>query len=107
MRAGELRHLVDIQDNKPIQSSSGAPKENWEDFATNIWASVEDLAGREFLAAQQMNAEVTTRVKIRYMVGIKSSMRVVFGTRKLKLVSPPQDPDGRKKELLLMCKEME
>ncbi|TGE33172.1 phage head closure protein [Desulfosporosinus sp. Sb-LF] len=35
-------------------------------FLSGIWASIEPLSGREYYAAQQVNAEITHRIKIRY-----------------------------------------
>lgn len=106
MRPGELRLRVTIQ----RQTVTGKDTLNndivkWTDVAT-VWAQVIDLSGREFFASQQANAEITTRVRIRFRTGITASMRVVYGSRTLELVSPPIDPDGHGRELYLMCKEL-
>lgn len=104
MRAGQLRHRVTIQAQTTTQDEYGQPVQTWSDVAT-VWASVEDLSGREFFAAQQIAAEVTTRVTIRYRAGIEPDMRVIAGGRTLDIRSV-QDPDGRRRQLVLMCREV-
>lgn len=41
-----------------------------------IWGNVKPLVGREFFAAQQVQAEVTTEILIRYRPGINSTLRI-------------------------------
>lgn len=105
MRAGLLRHRVTIQNLTTAQDSFGDIVETWSDFAT-VWAQVEDLSGREFFAAAQVNSEIKTRVRIRYMEGIKPTMRILHGTRTLEIISPPIDPDGKRRILELLCREV-
>lgn len=104
MRAGELRHKITFQKLDKVKDPiSGELIDDWTNFAT-VWGSVEDLAGKEFFAAQQINAEITTQVKIRYLKGIKATMRIIYDDRVLEIAAPPMDPDGRKRELHLLCK---
>lgn len=104
MRAGELRHKITFQKLDKVKDPiSGELIDDWTNFAT-VWGSVEDLAGKEFFAAQQINAEITTQVKIRYLKGIKATMRIICDDRVLEIAAPPMDPDGRKRELHLLCK---
>lgn len=103
---GNMNRRVTIQEKTVIgKDALNADIVDWVDVAT-IWAEVIDLSGREFYAAQQINAEITTRVRIWYRTGINARMRIVDGARVLLLIAPPIDPDGRKRELHLMCKEM-
>ena len=104
MRAGLLRHRVTIQNLTTAQDSFGDIVETWSDFAT-VWAQVEDLSGREFFAAAQVNSEIKTRVRIRYMEGVKPTMRILHGTRTLEIISPI-DPDGKRRMLELLCREV-
>ncbi|MCJ7564822.1 MAG: phage head closure protein [Candidatus Aminicenantes bacterium] len=73
MQAGKLRHKIVIQENRYARDelnqaqrdSYGAQVDNWVD----VWlcrASMEPLSGKEYFASQQMQAEVTTRFRIRY-----------------------------------------
>ena len=102
MRAGRLRHQVRIQ-TPTKDTSPGAGDITWSDYAT-VWAAVEPLRGNEFFTAQQVNAEVTGRVVIRYLSGITPEVRVLFGTRTFEILSVI-DVDERHEELQLMVKE--
>ncbi|MFZ5816298.1 MAG: phage head closure protein [Bacillota bacterium] len=102
--AGKLRHRVTLQDNQAPRDSYGAEADNWVDVAT-VWASVEPLRGREFFAAQQVNSEVSARVRIRYRAGVNSAMRVRFGDRIFDIISVI-DPEERHQELQLMVREV-
>ena len=105
MRAGELRHRVTIQRQLvPGKDDLNADIIEWADIAT-VWAAVEPLTGREYFAAQQVNAEITVRVRIRYLAGVNSSMRVKFGARYFYIEAPPININERNRELVLMCKE--
>lgn len=108
MRAGELRHKIVIRHpsgQKDPDSGEIIPGPG-PVFAA-VWADVTDLSGREFWSAQQVQAEVTTRVRIRYLSGIKATMTIEHGSRTLEIASPPIDPDGRRRELHLMCREIQ
>ena len=104
MRIGKLRHRVTIQRPADELDPLGAPV-GWIDVAT-VWASIEPLRGREFWAAQQVNAEQTVKVGIRYRPGVTSAMRVLHGSRIFELVAPPIDPENRHRELVLHCREV-
>jgi SPP1 family predicted phage head-tail adaptor len=103
MRAGALRTLVHIMEPIETRNSFRELVQSWTLFQV-AWASVEDLTGREFFASQQMQGVVTTRFRVRYMAGIRSDMRIHVGGIVYEIVSPPQDPDGRKRELVIMAK---
>jgi SPP1 family predicted phage head-tail adaptor len=102
VRAGELRHRVTIQGRTITRNSYGEEKVDWMPVAT-VWAEVTDLSGREYFAAQQVQAEVTTRIRIRYRPGVAPEMRVVAGARTFDILAV-LDPDGRRRELHLMCR---
>ena len=104
MRIGELRHRIVIQQQSSIQDGYGQPVSSWIDVST-LWSSIEPLSGREFFAAQQVNSETTTRIKIRYLAGVVSKMRVVYGL-KIYDILYVIDPEERHIEMQLMCKEL-
>lgn len=103
MRAGKLRHRLDIQRALETQGDTGEVTVIWSDFAT-VWGSVEPLRGREFFAAREQQARVTTRIRIRYTAGVTPKMRVLFGDR-IYLIDAVIDPEERHAELQLMCQE--
>ncbi|WP_442965062.1 phage head closure protein [Pseudomonas sp. JS3066] len=80
MRAGKLRHRITFQARQLGADDFGQPSQSWLEIAT-VWASVEPISGRELLAAQQVHGETTHRIRCRYLEGITSSARVLFGSR--------------------------
>ena len=95
MRSGRLRQRVTIETPTESQSATtGAVSKTWATFATR-WAEKLDLSGREFFAARQVNAETTTRWRLRFVSGITKKMRITHGGLVYAILSVLQ-PDGRK-----------
>jgi SPP1 family predicted phage head-tail adaptor len=103
MRAGLLRHLVTIQQlpADPDTNDAGQPVINWTDVAT-VPASVSPLSGRELFAAQQVNVEATTEIRIRYLEGVDTRMRITFEGLHYNILQI-LDPDFRHIELRMTC----
>lgn len=81
--AGTLRHRVTVQQlvaGSPQQNAGGEPDETWTDLVTR-WASIDPLQGRQLVAAQQVNSEVTGVIRMRYLSTVTSRMRCVFNSR--------------------------
>jgi SPP1 family predicted phage head-tail adaptor len=78
MKAGTLRHRVTIQQPVSAQNpTTGAETVTWQYFA-QVWASVEPVSVREFVAAKSGQSEVMARIVIRYRSGIDATMRILF-----------------------------
>lgn len=104
MQAGRLRQRVRIQEPVDAQNGLGEMIRAWSTVAT-VWAAVEPLRGREFFDAEQVQAEISHRVRLRYRPGVDATMRVLFGSRVFQIQSVI-DVDERRRELQLMCREM-
>jgi SPP1 family predicted phage head-tail adaptor len=102
MRAGLLRHRVILQRATMTRDEAGQEIADWQPYAT-VWAEAEPLRGRELLAAQQAQAEVTTRFRIRYRPDVLPTDRVVWDGAVYAITSPPIDWRGRRMLLELMC----
>lgn len=103
MIAGSLRHVVTIQQPVETQDDYGQAVTSWRDVVT-CPASIEPLSAREFFAAQQTKADVTHKVRLRYVAGIVPTMRLLFGSRIFQF-SSVLNRDERNIELELLCKE--
>lgn len=72
-----LRHRVAIQSLVPVQDdTTGNITDTWSTFAT-VWAEIRPLNAREFIAAAAAQSKVTEMVTIRYIAGVKQSMRIL------------------------------
>lgn len=106
MKAGKLRHLVQLQQPVNNTSDSGDLQTGWAAFGDPFWARVVPLSGRDFFSAKQINSDISHRVELRWRPGIQPNMRVLHDGRVLELVSPPINVDERDREVHLMCREL-
>lgn len=84
MRAGLLRHRLEIQAVAGEQAGSGEPSKEWTTTAT-VWGSVDPLQGRERMMAQQVQSEVTHRIVVRGR-DVSPANRIKFGDRIFNLI---------------------
>jgi SPP1 family predicted phage head-tail adaptor len=103
VRIGKLRHRITIEEAIETQDADGSVLKNWSIFAT-AQASIEPISGREYFAAQSTQADLTHRINLRYVAGLKPKMRVKFGRRIFDILSVITI-DERTRELQLMCRE--
>lgn len=103
MRSGKLRHLVTVQRKSLTTDDYGGPVETWADVAT-ARASVEPMQGRELASAQTVNDETTTRITMRYLIGVTTADRITFEGRYYNLQSVI-DPELRHRELIIMASD--
>ena len=102
--AGRLNKRVTLQSATAARDGHGQPVETWADVATT-WAAVEPIRGREYFAAQQVTAETTHRITLRYRSGVSPQWRVVFGSRTFRIESVI-NPLEKNERLELMCVEV-
>lgn len=101
MKAGELRHRITLEQPSETQDKYGEVLTSWTTLAT-VYARKEDLTGRELFQAQQVNASVSTRFTIRHRPGLTAKLRVNHGGTIYNIESI-QDPDGRSRQIVLIC----
>lgn len=101
IEAGRLRHRVTIQSQAQTQDAqTGELTVTWTDVAT-VWAAVEPVSVREFIASQEPNAKITARVVIRYRDGIDASMRLIHRGRIFNIHGVLEDMDSGREYLTL------
>lgn len=104
-----MRQRIILQQRVVSKIGPGRREESWEDV-TPINASVEPLVGREFFrggsgALPQVQAEVDTRIRIRYRKGLNpAEHRVVHGGVVYDLVAVIQDRERRQTQLMVKAK---
>lgn len=104
MRSGEMRHRLSIQEYRYVSRdpNTGDVIYEWVEIG-HMWAKVEGIQGREFLAAAAEQAETTWRIITRYRTDIEISQ-----TKRLVLDGMTFDikaslPDNRRRQLVLMA----
>lgn len=101
--AGPLRQRITLQQVTSTPNSYGEMIESWSDVAT-VWGAVEPLRGREFFDAEQVQSEISCRVRIRYRSGVGPTMRWKYGARYL-YINAVIDVNERHREIHCMCRE--
>lgn len=102
--AGQLDKQIIIQSRTLATAAGGARSVAWADDAT-VWVQFMSATSREFVAAQQVNSDVTHVLKLRYRSGVTASHRLKFGTRILNIVGPPVNVGERGEEMLITATE--
>lgn len=103
MRAGLLRKQVVIQQPSATQNTRGEEIPSWATFLT-VRAAIEPLNGRELLAAQSIESQVTTKITIRYQSGITPDMRIKYGSRYFD-IQAIQNIEERNRMIEMQCIE--
>lgn len=105
IQSGRLRHRVKIQSPSETQNPvTGEVVLGWADVAT-VWAEVAPLSAREFVAAQSIQSEISTRITIRHRDGLSPDMRILH---KGKVYNPHgflSDADSGLEYITIPCSE--
>ena len=104
MRAGPMRHRVTLQQPVVALDSYGEPVATWT-TVDEVWAKVAPLAGREFVQVQGTQAEVTTRVVMRYRSDLEPKWRLVYTSHTYD-VQAVINVGELNRELEVMCREV-
>jgi SPP1 family predicted phage head-tail adaptor len=106
VRAGKLRHAINIEKVTITQDAVGGQIETWN-LETSEKAQVLPVSGREYFQAQKLNTEVTKVFKIRYSRKVEEispkGSRVVYCGKKYDILSII-DIDEMRKSLNILCK---
>ena len=106
--AGKLRHRVTIQSYTETQdTTTGAITKVWNTFAT-VWASIEPLSAKEFIAAQAEQSKISLRITIRYLKNLEPKMRIYHAAKDkyYDIEGILSDKDSGLEYLTLPCSEL-
>jgi SPP1 family predicted phage head-tail adaptor len=105
MNPGKLKKRITFLEQSSLRNSYGEKENTWNEVDT-VWANVLTLTGRALFQANQVHAEVTSKVIIRYRKDIKSNMRIRYGDRILEIIAPPINMNEANRFLEISCKEV-
>jgi len=103
MRAGRLRHRLELQQSTETRDAYGGAILTWA-TTTTVSGGIEPLSGREYFSQAQTQAEARVRIVIRYYSGIDETWRVVSGG-KTYVIESVVNHDERDRMITLMCLE--
>ena len=106
MNVGDLRHVVAF--DEPIEGEQ--PPSGGESitmtYAFSMRAEIEPLTGREQLLGEQLNAQLDTRIRIRYSprsARINAKWRCRHRNVTYSIVAPPVNVKMANREIELLC----
>lgn len=107
LSAGKLRHRVNIE--RPVETQdedTGAVVVSWQYVAT-VWAAIEPMSAREFVASQTEFSKVDTRITIRYRNDILSNCRLYHAKKQIyyNIAGVLSDKDSGLEYLTLACSQ--
>jgi len=113
MRTGPLNKRVIIQRRIESQNEFKETVISYADWQP-VWAAIEPASGREYIAAQQISSDVSTKIRIRHLEGVTRKMRVsyerVAGSPTVTVLYEIDNVlrinEGRR-EMWLMCREVD
>jgi SPP1 family predicted phage head-tail adaptor len=100
------RHLLTLETRTETPDSFGEAALSYTELAT-AWGSIESVNARERFEAQQVKADVSHRITLRYAAsyaGLSPSDRITYGSRTFDLVSV-MDRDGMSREIEILALE--
>ena len=107
---GNMRARITWQAATVSQDAAGEPIKTWANLASvpTVWANVQSrAAGERFISGgEQVQSAISHTVRIRYRTDLTVQMRGVWGSKYL-YVENIVDPDGRKSDLVLICREVQ
>lgn len=104
MKAGRLRHRMEIQRDNPSRDELGQPVENWVTL-DSVNVRLVGLSGREFISRAGESAEMTHRIEMRAYPGLTNKDRLKFGSRIFEILYVA-DIEGRGVEMHVPVKEL-
>lgn len=102
IEAGRLRHKVAIQERVEVQDTHGDMVVTWCPVA-KVWAAIEPLSGREFIAAAATQSKVTARIILRHLSCIEASMRIEHGGTRYAIEAVLPDKDSGREYMTILA----
>ena len=80
MQTAKYRHRIIIETASELSDTVGQMIKTWSTAAT-VWASVNAMSGKELISSQQLFAEATHKIELRFNSNVTPSARFNFGGR--------------------------
>lgn len=106
MRAGPLRHRIDVMENIKAQDPiTGEIITTWV-VHKRLWARVEPLSVRDFMASQAPQSKIVARVVIRFRSDLEPAMQIWYRGKKYKIEGTLPDADSGLEYLTIPVSEV-
>lgn len=104
---GKYRHRVTIQHRVTTRDPADGSEvlSDWLTFTGNVPAEVLTGAGRELVAANAEQAEITARINMRWFPGLTSQMRILWDGMVFAIEAPPETDSTARREWRVRCSD--
>lgn len=83
--AGDLRHLVQVQEQVTVSDGGGGSTLNWN-TVFEAWADIQPANAYERAVAMQLTHQITHKITMRYDDRIDAKKRILFNGRLFNIV---------------------
>lgn len=104
MDIARLNRRIDILEEQVTRDSFGGEDKKWIVKKT-VWAYINPVSGTEYFKSQQVQAENTTTIKIRYNTSVSVLNRIGYQDKQYEIIGII-DKDTDHKVKILNCKEI-
>ena len=80
MIIGKRQKRVGIQTKQTVRDEAGGTIDTWVTGNT-VWAHIAPASGKELFAGEQVKAEVTHKITMRFYSAMTTRKRIIYGTR--------------------------
>ena len=107
MRSGSLRHRVAIQESVQTPDGMGGFSTVFSNVTGmgSVPAAIWPLSSKEQLDVMKLESVITNKIRIRYLAGITSANRILFGSRVFNIQGAPINADEKNKTLDFLVTE--
>lgn len=77
LSADKLRHVISFEEEVEVVDSAGYRSKTWQKVFNRVYASVDQLSGKEMMSSSVEYSKVSARITIRYRENINHSMRII------------------------------
>lgn len=104
MQIGKRQKRLAIQTKQTVRDDMGGFSHTWVTDKT-VWASIVPASGKELLSGEQVHAEVTHKITIRFYSGLTTKNRLLYGSRVFD-INFIKNIDERDRYMEMLCKEV-
>ena len=105
VRAGDLRHRVEVQTRAVTQDTFGDSINTWS-FENHRWASIRQLTARELEIHSRPEAVATHRIQMRHYAGFSVTNRLLYKGRDFNVISSNDEWEKVHSTVLIVSEEV-
>ncbi|MBR0190177.1 MAG: phage head closure protein [Clostridia bacterium] len=85
MQIGDLNRRIEVLEKRVTKDAYGGEEIEWIPVG-RVWAKIEPGSGSEFLNAQQVQAENSTKITVRFYAGLTVMERIRYGEKLYEII---------------------